>query len=200
MKITYRPEIDGLRAISVLGVIIYHSNFFVFDNHLFKGGFIGVDIFFVISGYLITSLILKEIYKTNKFSFRNFYERRARRILPVLLFVMILSSIVGYFILLPDALIDLSKSIVTGISFVFNVYLWGTGFQYGEPSLLLKPLVNLWTLSIEEQFYIFFPIFLLLIIKFLKKFILLFLFFLFFLNNISLSINLGTSKFISGTG
>ncbi|MFZ9349699.1 MAG: acyltransferase family protein, partial [Candidatus Fonsibacter ubiquis] len=136
MKITYRPEIDGLRAISVLGVIIYHTNFFVFDNHLFKGGFIGVDIFFVISGYLITSLILKEIYKTNKFSFRNFYERRARRILPALLFVMILSSIVGYFILLPDALIDLSKSIVTGIFFVFNVYLWGTGFQYGEPSLL----------------------------------------------------------------
>lgn len=180
MKITYRPEIDGLRAISILAAIIYQSNFFLFGDHFFKGGFIGVDIFFVISGYLITNIILKEIYKTKKFSFTNFYERRARRILPALLAVMIVSSIVGYFILLPDALISLSKSIIAGIFFVYNVYLWGTGFQYGEPILVIKPFVNLWTLSVEEQFYISFPILLLLTIKFFKKFTFLILFFLFF--------------------
>jgi peptidoglycan/LPS O-acetylase OafA/YrhL len=93
---------------------------------------------------------------------------------------MIVSSIAGYFILLPDALISLSKSIIAGIFFVYNVYLWGTGFQYGEPSLLINPLVNLWTLSVEEQFYISVPILLLLTIKFFKKFTFLILFFLFF--------------------
>ena len=111
-------EIQGLRAIAVIGVVLYHANF-----QWIPGGFLGVDVFFVISGYLITSIILKEIYKTKKFSFTNFYERRARRILPALLVVMIVSSIVGYFILLPDALISLSKSIIAGIFFVYNVYL-----------------------------------------------------------------------------
>ena len=81
MKLIYRPEIDGLRGIAVFSVILYHSNFTLFGHTLFQGGFIGVDIFFVISGYLITTLILKEIYKTNQFSFKYFYERRIRRIL-----------------------------------------------------------------------------------------------------------------------
>ena len=85
MKLNYRPEIDGLRAIAVVAVIFYHAEITVFGHNFFKGGYIGVDIFFVISRYLITSLILKELKETNKFSFLNFYERRARRILPVLL-------------------------------------------------------------------------------------------------------------------
>ena len=91
MKINYRPEIDGLRAIAVLSVILYHAEIQIFNSQFFKGGFLGVDIFFVISGYLISSIILKELILTNKFSYSNFYERRIRRILPVLIFVIICS-------------------------------------------------------------------------------------------------------------
>ena len=91
MKINYRPEIDGLRTIAVISVIFYHYQINLFNFQLFSGGFVGVDIFFVISGYLITSIILKELIITGKFSFKNFYERRVRRILPALLFVMIVS-------------------------------------------------------------------------------------------------------------
>ena len=85
MKITYRPEIDGLRAIAVGAVIMYHAQIPIFGRQLFKGGFIGVDIFFVISGYLITSIILKELVTTGSFSFKHFYERRIRSIFPALL-------------------------------------------------------------------------------------------------------------------
>ena len=92
MKINYRPEIDGLRAIAVLSVIIYHAR----DSFL-PGGFLGVDIFFIISGYLITSLILKELKLTNKFSFSHFYERRVRRIIPALLGAMIFSTFISIF-------------------------------------------------------------------------------------------------------
>ena len=91
MKLNYRPEIDGLRAISVLAVIFYHSELSLSEKNLFQGGFLGVDFFFVISGYLITSLILKELYLTGSFSLKNFYERRARRILPALILVMLVS-------------------------------------------------------------------------------------------------------------
>ena len=91
MKLTYRPEIDGLRAVSVISVVLYHAKLTFFGYQPFKGGFIGVDIFFVISGYLITSIILKELIITGSFSFKYFYERRIRRILPALLFVMLAS-------------------------------------------------------------------------------------------------------------
>jgi peptidoglycan/LPS O-acetylase OafA/YrhL len=90
MKLVYRPEIDGLRAIAVVAVILYHAKITILGYQPFKGGFIGVDIFFVISGYLITTIILKEIYVTNNFSLKKFYERRIRRILPALLFLMII--------------------------------------------------------------------------------------------------------------
>ena len=93
IKLTYKPQIDGLRAISVTAVILYHVELFYNDFKIFSGGFIGVDIFFVISGYLITSLIIKEINETNSFSLINFYKRRSKRILPAL-FVMILISII----------------------------------------------------------------------------------------------------------
>jgi peptidoglycan/LPS O-acetylase OafA/YrhL len=168
MKISYRPEIDGLRAISVFAIIIYHANFF-FDGSLFSGGFIGVDIFFVISGYLITSLIIKEILKTNQFSFKYFYERRIRRILPVLFFIIIATSITSYFILLPSSLIDLAKSVFSIIFFSSNIYFWVTGNKYGDESELLRPLLHTWSLSVEEQFYILFPIFLVIIIKHFKQ-------------------------------
>ena len=124
MRIAYRPEIDGLRAVSVFAVILYHANFFLFDHTFFQGGFIGVDIFFVISGYLITTLILKEILKTNQFSFKYFYERRIRRILPVLLFIIIVTSIISYLILLPSSLIGFGNSILSIIFFVSNFYFY----------------------------------------------------------------------------
>ena len=169
MRITYLPEIDGLRAISVIAIIIYHANFIFFDHQVFQGGFIGVDIFFVISGYLITTLILKEINKTNQFSYKRFYERRIRRILPALLFVIIITSIISYIIFLPTALIDFAKSVISIIFFSSNIYFWITGGQYGQESESLRPLVHTWSLSIEEQFYILFPIFLITIIKSLKQ-------------------------------
>jgi len=179
VRITYRPEIDGLRTISVFAVIIYHANFVLFGHTLFQGGFIGVDIFFVISGYLITTLILKEIYKTNQFSFKYFYERRVRRIVPVLLFVTIVTSIVSYFILLPGSLKDFGRSILSIIFFSSNIYFWGTGSKYGDDSELIRPLLHTWSLSIEEQFYILFPIFLIIIIKFFRKHLFTILFIIF---------------------
>ena len=129
MKISYRPEIDGLRAIAVGAVILYHSNTTILGHQLFKGGFIGVDIFFVISGYLITSIILKEVITTGSFSFKNFYERRIRRILPVLLFVMLASLPFAWMYLLPNELVDFSKSILYSIGFSSNVYFYYSGLE-----------------------------------------------------------------------
>jgi peptidoglycan/LPS O-acetylase OafA/YrhL len=176
VKIKYRPEIDGLRTISVFAVIIYHANFALSGHVLFQGGFIGVDIFFVISGYLITTLILKEILKNNQFSFKYFYERRIRRILPVLLFITIITSIISYFILLPLSLVDFGKSVLSIIFFGSNFYFWFIGGKYGEESELLKPLLHTWSLSVEEQFYILFPTFLIIVVKFFRKHLLAILF------------------------
>jgi peptidoglycan/LPS O-acetylase OafA/YrhL len=179
MKIRYRPEIDGLRAVSVFAVIIYHANFVLYGHALFEGGFIGVDIFFIISGYLITTLILKEIFRTNRFSFKIFYERRIRRILPTLLFVVIITSIISFFILLPSSLIDYGRSVLSTVSFVSNFYFHYTDNAYEQKNSLLKPLLHTWSLSVEEQFYILFPIFLIIINKFFRKHLLKFLFFIF---------------------
>ncbi len=196
MKISYRPEIDGLRAVSVLAVIIYHANFVLFGHTLFQGGFIGVDIFFFISGYLITTLILKEIYKTKQFSFKYFYERRIRRIVPVLLFVTIIMSIISYFILLPSSFIDFGKSILSIIFFSSNFYFNYTGNGYGQENSLLKPLLHTWSLSVEEQFYILFPIFLIIIINYFRKYLFTVLFLSFF---ISLLFSEYCSRFYPGT-
>jgi peptidoglycan/LPS O-acetylase OafA/YrhL len=164
-----------LAGLAVFSVIFYHANFVIFNKSLFSGGFLGVDIFFVISGYLITSIILKEIYKTNNFSFINFYERRVRRIIPVLLFVMLCSLPFAYKILFIEPIINFAKSIISSIFFISNIYFYITGDRYGEEHELYKPFLHTWSLSVEEQFYILFPIFLILIIKFFKKYLLFFL-------------------------
>ena len=175
MNINYRPEIDGLRAIAVISVIFYHANVVIFDEKLFKGGFIGVDIFFVISGYLITSLILRELNTTQSFSFINFYQRRVRRILLPLFFVMLLCFPVAWVYLDPGNFIDFSKSILYSIGFSSNFYFWDMGQQYAAANSLLKPFLHTWSLSIEEQYYIIFPIFLFIIFRYLRNYLLLFL-------------------------
>jgi peptidoglycan/LPS O-acetylase OafA/YrhL len=180
MSIKYRPEIDGLRAIAILSVIIYHSDFIIFGKSLLSGGFLGVDIFFLISGYLITLIILKEIYKKNNFSFTNFYEKRVRRIIPALLFVMLCTLPFAYIFLLD--LVDFSKSIISSLFFISNIYFNFTNNRYGEEDALLKPFLNTWSLSVEEQFYIIFPIILLIIFKYFRKYFLIILIVIFFIS------------------
>ncbi len=171
MKINYRPEIDGLRAIAVVTVIIYHAEIFLLDHKIFKGGFIGVDIFFVISGYLITSIIYKELITTGTFSFKYFYQRRIRRIIPVLLLVILASLPFAWIYLLPHSLIDFSKSILYSLGFSSNFYFWYSGAQYGAESSLFKPFLHTWSLSVEEQYYILFPIIFLFTFKYFKKYL-----------------------------
>ena len=171
MKLTYRPEIDGLRAIAVGAVIFYHAQITILGQKLFKGGFIGVDIFFVISGYLITSIILKELISTGSFSFKHFYERRIRRILPALILVILSSLPFAWMYLLPGSFIDFSKSILYSLGFSSNFYFHYSGQEYGAESGLLKPLLHTWSLAVEEQFYILFPIVLLIIFKYFRKYL-----------------------------
>jgi len=170
MKLTYRPEIDGLRAIAVGAVILYHTQITILGQP-FIGGFIGVDIFFVISGYLITSIILKELLTTGTFSFKHFYERRIRRILPALLFVMLVSFPLAWMCLLPSNFVDFSKSILYSLGFSSNFYFHYSGQQYGAESGLLKPFLHTWSLSVEEQYYILFPIVLLITFKYFRKYL-----------------------------
>src|SRR5210317_2228868 len=171
MKVVYRPEIDGLRAIAVVAVILYHAQITILGHQPFKGGFIGVDIFFVISGYLITSIILKELVTTGTFSFKHFYERRIRRILPALLFIMLVSLPFAWIYLLPNSFIDFSKSILYSLGFTSNFYFHYSGQEYGAESGLLKPFLHTWSLSIEEQYYILFPIVLLFTFKYFRKYL-----------------------------
>jgi len=171
MKLTYRPEIDGIRAIAVGAVILYHAQITIFGHQPFTGGFVGVDIFFVISGYLITSIILKELVTTGSFSFKHFYERRVRRILPALLFVMLVSLPFAWVYLLPSSFIDFSKSILYSLGFSSNFYFWLSNQVYGAEDGLLKPFLHTWSLSVEEQYYILFPIVLLVTFKYLRKYL-----------------------------
>ena len=171
MKLNYRPEIDGLRAVAVLSVIFYHAEFNFAGMYPFKGGFFGVDIFFVISGYLITSLILKELYLTGSFSFINFFERRARRILPVLYLVILVSFFFAYNFLLEGDFNGYKNSIYSAIGFISNIYFYNEELEYFNQKNLLKPFLHTWSLAVEEQFYILFPIFLVLTFRFIKQYI-----------------------------
>ena len=154
----YRPDIDGLRAVAVVGVIIYHA----FPGIL-PGGLFGVDIFFVISGYLITQLILKEMHE-QRFSVAEFYRRRVRRILPALVVVLAASALFGWFALLPWELTWLGSAIAWSAPFMANVFFARAG-DYGNyfaPGAELSPLIHLWSLAVEEQFYLAWPLLLLL--------------------------------------
>ena len=176
---SYRPEIDGLRALAVLPVIFYHANF-----SLFKGGFLGVDIFFVISGYLITSIILQDM-SSGTFSLKNFYERRIRRILPALFLVILATIILSWMILLPSDMINFSESILYVLTFTSNIFFWQQN-DYFDPSGEYLPLLHTWSLAVEEQFYILFPIFLIFAYK-LKQNIVFIAFFLLFFSSLGFS-------------
>lgn len=146
----YRPDVDGLRAIAVLSVVGFHA-----APGRLPAGFIGVDIFFVISGYLITSIILKGL-EAGTFSFAEFYSRRIKRIFPALLIVLLTSLAIGYFILLDDQFKELGKHVAGGAGFISNFVLWGES-GYFDNAADYKPLLHLWSLGIEEQFYIVWP-------------------------------------------
>ena len=169
-KIGYRKEIDGLRAIAVTAVIFYHARLIVSGQQIFKGGFIGVDIFFVISGYLITSIILKELITTNNFSFKFFYEKRIRRILPVLLLVILSSLPFAWIYLAPYDLVDYSKSIFYSLGFTSNYFFWHFDLNYFG-NLIPEPFLHTWSLSVEEQFYILFPFILYFIFRYSKNYL-----------------------------
>lgn len=153
----YRPDIDGLRAIAVLAVILFHCAI----PRLGSGGFVGVDVFFVISGYLITSLLRREPLDRN--SLAQFYERRARRLLPALL-VVLAASIPLAFMLLPGDLQAFGKTLASVAAFSSNVLFW-RGAGYFDSSSELKPLLHTWSLAIEEQFYLLYPLCLALLLK-----------------------------------
>jgi len=152
-RMSYRPEIDGVRAVAVVSVILYHAGLPVA-----RGGFVGVDVFFVISGYLICSIIHRDIAE-GRFSLAGFYERRARRILPALYVVCMASFVLGWMWMLPREFKDFSKSLVSVVTFWSNIHFLKET-DYFNPSSSLKPLLHTWSLSVEEQFYILFPFFL----------------------------------------
>jgi peptidoglycan/LPS O-acetylase OafA/YrhL len=160
-SLKYRPDIDGLRAVAVLSVVCYHIGLPV------HGGFVGVDIFFTISGFLIGSIILRETAE-RRFTFARFYERRIRRIIPALLAMLLVSTVLGVYFLLPAELVDFAKSMASATFSVSNIYFWGqTGYFDGLANT--KPLLHTWSLAVEEQFYVLLPILLVLLRRFLPR-------------------------------
>lgn len=155
----YRREIDGLRAIAVLPVVLFHAGV-----DAFSGGFVGVDIFFVISGYLITGILIGELEKGD-FSIVRFYERRARRILPALFFVMLCCIPFAWMWLQTAQLSGFSKSLIAVVFFCSNILFW-RGQGYFAPEAELEPLLHTWSLAVEEQYYVVFPVGLLLLWRF----------------------------------
>lgn len=158
----YRSEIDGLRALAVLPVIAYHAGFAGFS-----GGLVGVDIFFVISGYLITSILLDEL-ATQKFSLLDFYERRIRRILPALFFVLACTAAVAGWLLLPHEQAAFGRSLMAVIVFASNILFWKESDYFATESEYI-PLLHTWSLAVEEQYYVIFPLLLAFLWKFGRK-------------------------------
>jgi peptidoglycan/LPS O-acetylase OafA/YrhL len=156
--LNYRPDIDGLRAVAVLSVLACHLEIF-----RMAGGFVGVDVFFVISGYLISSIVFSEI-ADSRFSILSFYERRIRRIFPALFAMLLAFSIFAILYFLPVELVNYSKSLFAATTSISNFYFWQHSSYFDAP--LSNPLLHTWSLAVEEQFYIFFPIFLVIIRKF----------------------------------
>ncbi|WP_147126233.1 acyltransferase family protein [Shimia ponticola] len=159
-KTAYRPEIDGLRSVAVVPVILFHAGY-----EYFGGGYVGVDVFFVISGYLITCILLRDI-AADDFSIWRFYERRARRILPALLLVMLVTLPFAWAWMTAPLYADFSASLLAVLGFVSNILFWQQS-SYFDVAAELKPMLHTWSLAIEEQYYLFFPPLLWLIMRFI---------------------------------
>ena len=157
----YRPDIDGLRGISVIAVVLYHARVPGFD-----GGYVGVDVFFVISGFLITSIILNRTEQ--QFGIVAFYERRVRRLFPALFSVLLCCAAISAFVLLPGELDNFGQSLVATTLFVPNVFFWRQS-GYFAPISENAPLLHLWSLGVEEQFYLLYPATLVIITRFAEK-------------------------------
>src|SRR5687768_8357422 len=150
----YRPDVDGLRAVAVLAVLAFHA-----FPHAMPGGFAGVDVFFVISGFLITGIILDDLER-GRFTIAGFYWRRIRRIFPALILVLTACLVLGWVLLLPDEYRQLGKHVAAGAGFIANLALWAEA-GYFDWSAELKPLLHLWSLGVEEQYYLVWPLLLL---------------------------------------
>ncbi|MEL6810028.1 MAG: acyltransferase family protein [Bacteroidota bacterium] len=165
LKKEYRPELNGLRALAVLLVLFFHLDF-----SWMKGGFLGVDVFLVISGYFISRNILFELH-TDSFSFLNFYTKRLRRLFPALIFVLVLVFIVGYFLLIPSRFERLAQSTFFSSLSISNFFFWSEA-GYFDGASDTKPLLHMWSLSLEEQFYLFWPLILTVLYKYFRRLIL----------------------------
>lgn len=159
---TYRSDIDGLRAVAVVPVVLFHAGF-----STFSGGYVGVDVFYVISGYLITSIICEEIER-DRFTIVGFYERRIRRIFPALFAVVIAASILATILFLPGDFKDFGQSALSTVFFASNILFWLKS-GYFDGSSWIKPLLHTWSLAVEEQFYIFYPLYLVAIQRFFNR-------------------------------
>src|SRR5262252_318587 len=150
----FRPDIEGLRAIAILLVVAYHA-----DVPGFSGGFIGVDVFFVLSGYLITGLLVREIERTGTLDLPRFYARRARRLLPAMTLMLLCTMIASAVIHSPMEQRGFTSSATATASYMSNLYFMVNTFQYGGLAADLNPLLHTWSLSVEEQFYLVWPLF-----------------------------------------
>lgn len=150
-RITYRPDIDGIRALAVLSVILYHL-----DISLFKGGYIGVDVFFVISGYLITKIITAEVERTGSFSFASFYANRVKRLLPAFLLTVSATFVAAFVLYSPADFARFGGELFSSLLSVSNIFFW-TDSGYFDASSSVKPLLHTWSLAVEEQFYLVWP-------------------------------------------
>ena len=160
-SLKYRPDIDGLRAIAVISVVLFHA----FPDSIFKSGFVGVDVFFVISGFLISTIIFSGMKRriegtgeSRPFSFIDFYSRRVRRIFPSLIFCLLTFLVLGWFVLLPDEYSLFGKHTLGASAYVSNLLLWSEAGDYFQTASQTKPLLHLWSLGIEEQFYLIWPL------------------------------------------
>lgn len=146
----FRPDIEGLRGLAILLVVAYHAHL-----TLFRGGYIGVDVFFVLSGYLMTGILARELIQTKALDLGRFYARRARRLLPAVFVVLAATAVGGYILYAPITQRELTKSALTAASYVSNLYFAHAATDYLNPSSHNNPLLHMWSLGVEEQFYLF---------------------------------------------
>jgi peptidoglycan/LPS O-acetylase OafA/YrhL len=162
-ELIYRRDIDGLRAVAIVPVVFYHAAI-----PFFSGGFVGVDVFFVISGFLITGLIVDDL-AGERFSLAHFYERRIRRIFPALMAVMAFCVAAGWIFMVPDDYRRLGLSIIATALFSSNIFFWRQSGYFDGPSNEV-PLLHTWSLAVEEQFYILFPLYLIVLTRWMPKY------------------------------